>query len=79
MTKYVVFDKDGYEFVQTIYSNSISFDKHRNNALEADTVEEAKAILSLAKARCSSTRVLAIRVTETTEKEYDPDAPSIKG
>lgn len=77
MTKYVVYDKDGYEFLQTIYSNSTSFDKHRNNALEADTVEEAKAMMSLAKARCNSSRDLVIRVTVTTETEYDPDAPHI--
>lgn len=78
MTKYVVYDKDACEFLQTIYSNSVSFDKHRNNALEADTVDEAKAILSLVKSRYNSSRVLVIRVTETTETEYDPDAPHIK-
>ena len=78
MTKYVVYDKDGCEFLQTIYTNSTCFDKHRNNALEASTVEEAKSLVSLTKARCNSTRVLTIRVTETTETEFDPDAPHTK-
>lgn len=78
MTKYVVYDKDECEFLTTIYQNSTNFDKHRNNALEANTVEEAKAMMSLAKARCSSSRVLVLRVTETTETEFDPDAPHIK-
>ena len=78
MTKYVVYDKDGYEFLATLYCNSVNFDKRRNNALEADTVEEAKALMYLAKTRCNSTRILVIRVTETTETEFDPDTPHTK-
>ena len=78
MTKYVVYDKDGCEFLCTLYVNSTSFSRHRNDAIEANTSDEAKALLSLAKARCSSSRVMVIRVTETTETEFDPDAPHIK-
>lgn len=78
MTKYVVYDKDSCEFLATLYINSTSFDRHRNNAIETDTIEEAQALKSLAKARCNSSRILVIRVTETTETEFNPDAPHVK-
>ena len=77
MTKYVIYDKGQMEYLETIYKTSTSFDRYRGNALEVNTIEEAKAVLSVAKAR-ASTRQLVIRVTEITENEFDPDAPHIK-
>ena len=75
MTRYVVFDKSENVYVEIIYKNSVATDSHRSEALECETIEEAKAILTMSLRRMSSSRKLVIRVTETTETEFDPDAP----
>ena len=78
MTKYVVYDDNEKGYVQTIYRNSCNVSRDRGDAIEVDTVEDAKAMLSIARARSVNTHKLSIRVTETTETEFDPDAPHIK-
>lgn len=78
MTKYVVYDDSEKGYVQSIYRNSCTVSRDRGDAIEADTVEEAKAMLSLAKTRILSSHKLSIRITETTETEFDPDATHTK-
>ena len=76
MTKYVIYDKVNCDYVGTVYSGSTTWYKRVNDALECESSQEAKRLKDIAMRRCSRTSSdVVIHAIETTETEFDPDAP----
>lgn len=79
MTKYVIYDKDACEYLATVYSDSTTWNKRANNALECASSQEAKCLKDLALRRTSrASGDIVIHVIETTVSEFDPDAPLVR-
>lgn len=79
VTKYVICDKEACEYLSTVYSDSTTWNKKVNCALECTNPQEAKCLRDLALRRCTrATGDVVIRMIETTVSEFDPDAPHTK-
>lgn len=76
MTKYVIYDKVTGDYLGTVYSGSTTWYTRVNEALECESSQEAKCLKDIAMRRGNrASGNVVIHAIETTETEFDPDAP----